>query len=630
MSRNFDAVLANQSGASYRSENNDWAQDWLTNRSGAGVPATNAAYGTYFNTTTGLMYITNSANNAYASLYSSTGVFAPGDGTASLPVYAFASDLTTGHYLITTGQLGVTVTGALVDKTTATQRYFYSTNVYIENTATVPLILYKKVASGTHILRFDAYNSSNAETGYSAVGNSVTTATAGSEEGALFIQARRAGTLTTHTTFNGTGSVTTGSANTVITNTTGTIRHAAIEQNAATSGQVLAWNGAVWAPAAPSAGTLTGSGTTNTVAKFTSSSALGNSLITDSGTVVTITGATEFTINRDSGAAQLTLLSARTSASTHAFISGRAARGTIASPTALVSGDVVFLIDARCYHTTGTPGYAQTASIVFFTDGTESGNFVPTALVFKTSTASVAATERMRINTTGEVGIGMTAVRTLDVTGTFGATGAATFGSTITAGSSAIVLTLSTGYLKHAAIEQNGATSGQVLAWNGTVWAPAAGGSVSGGSVNMAVQQAKLPQSAAARIDGGQKRWRLLYLINTGQYADWQFQMPDTYSGTLYATLIWSMDTATANNVTWEVSVMANADGETIETDSFDTVNSSTVAVPGTAGHQKTTTITLTNKDSVAASEMVMIRVKRNDNSAAGDAELLGLRIWWA
>jgi hypothetical protein len=44
-----------------------------------------------------------------------------------------------------------------------------------------------------------------------------------------------------------------------------------------------------------------------------------------------------------------------------------------------------------------------------------------------------SATERMRINTTGEVGIGMTASRTLDVTGTFGATGAATFGSTVSA-----------------------------------------------------------------------------------------------------------------------------------------------------------------------------------------------------
>jgi hypothetical protein len=59
--------------------------------------------------------------------------------------------------------------------------------------------------------------------------------------------------------------------------------------------------------------------------------------------------------------------------------------------------------------------------------------------------------------------------------------GGLTVAGTLTAGSSSTVLTSAAGKLLQGAIEQNGATSGQVLGWTGSTWAPqTVGGSISG------------------------------------------------------------------------------------------------------------------------------------------------------
>lgn len=69
-----------------------------------------------------------------------------------------------------------------------------------------------------------------------------------------------------------------------------------------------------------------------------------------------------------------------------------------------------------------------------------------------------------------------------DQSGNFSVTG------TISAGSGPTTLTNAAGKLLHAAIEQNGATSGQVLGWTGSAWAPqTVGGSISGLTSGQAV-----------------------------------------------------------------------------------------------------------------------------------------------
>ncbi|MFH1360042.1 MAG: hypothetical protein ABIJ41_03280 [Candidatus Omnitrophota bacterium] len=133
----------------------------------------------------------------------------------------------------------------------------------------------------------------------------------------------------------------------------------------------------------------------------------------------------------------------------------------------------------------------------------------------------------------------------------------------------------------------------------------------------------------SARIDGTSASWNLLFSTTQTESATWMFRMPTNYSSALSAKLIYTMASATSGNVDLEVEVMALTVGESDpDTASFDAVNevSGGTAVPGTAGIIDEISITLTNADSVAANDLVIIRVNRDhddaDDTATGDLEL--------
>jgi len=113
--------------------------------------------------------------------------------------------------------------------------------------------------------------------------------------------------------------------------------------------------------------------------------------------------------------------------------------------------------------------------------------------------------------------------------------------------------------------------------------------------------------------------------------------MPGQYAGgTLKADIGYMMASATSGKVDFEVSVEAVSDGDTVDLDagaSFDTVNAANVTVPATAGYLDVLTVTLTNKDSVAAGDLVTFRLERDaddatDDTATGDARVLWVEIW--
>lgn len=110
-------------------------------------------------------------------------------------------------------------------------------------------------------------------------------------------------------------------------------------------------------------------------------------------------------------------------------------------------------------------------------------------------------------------------------------------------------------------------------------------------------------------------------------------QMPAAYtgSGTLKADIHYIMASATADKVDFEVSVEAFTAADAVDLDageSFDTANAADQTVPGTAGHLGVLTITLTNKDSVAAGDYVRLKLERDaddatNDTATGDARVL-------
>ena len=145
------------------------------------------------------------------------------------------------------------------------------------------------------------------------------------------------------------------------------------------------------------------------------------------------------------------------------------------------------------------------------------------------------------------------------------------------------------------------------------------------------VTGAYIPVSAA--LDGGSGVPKLLFDASTTETALWMFKMPANYSSALVAELQYAMASATSGKVDFEIDIMAVADGEDIDSSSFDSVNEVVggTTVPGTAGFVDTINITLSNNDSIAANEVCIIRVHRDhddaDDTATGDAELLALTL---
>ena len=93
-----DYNLANQSGASFRSDLNNCLAAILSNNSNASSPSTTVAYMLWADTNSATLKIRNSANDDWVELFQLDGTLTLEDGSASTPALAFRDDLNTGIF----------------------------------------------------------------------------------------------------------------------------------------------------------------------------------------------------------------------------------------------------------------------------------------------------------------------------------------------------------------------------------------------------------------------------------------------------------------------------------------------------------------------------------------------------
>lgn len=165
------------------------------------------------------------------------------------------------------------------------------------------------------------------------------------------------------------------------------------------------------------------------------------------------------------------------------------------------------------------------------------------------------------------------------------------------------------------------------------------------GSILLTPGAAVLPDGSASNAAPGLTRTKssatapgvyflkLLFDATTEEWCCWQLRMPADYASGLTCKVQYLMASATSGGVAWDVRVSATSDGDSQDVDAqdFGSANVGTATVPGTAGYLDEVSVTLTNADSVAAGDFVVIRVARavanGADTATGDAEFLGCAI---
>lgn len=123
---------------------------------------------------------------------------------------------------------------------------------------------------------------------------------------------------------------------------------------------------------------------------------------------------------------------------------------------------------------------------------------------------------------------------------------------------------------------------------------------------------------------------------STAETCQWTFTAWQGITGGLQAVVYYIMASAVSGKVDFTGAIEAVTDGDAVDLDagdSFDTANAITApTVPGTAGYLDTFTITLTNKDSIAAGDLCRFQLVRDatdgtNDTATGDCYILAVEI---
>ncbi|CAN7454128.1 hypothetical protein LJR066_002862 [Acidovorax sp. LjRoot66] len=136
---------------------------------------------------------------------------------------------------------------------------------------------------------------------------------------------------------------------------------------------------------------------------------------------------------------------------------------------------------------------------------------------------------------------------------------------------------LTTGSVALSLLAQGGATTGQVVTWNGTAWAPAAGGGgggtagkhmipVTAGSMGPSQTGGCSPLATIASAANQPDIVSLNFSQTTQQFAQFAIPLPKRWDrGTITARFRWSHPATTTNfGVVWSLQAVAVSDNEAI------------------------------------------------------------------
>lgn len=132
----------------------------------------------------------------------------------------------------------------------------------------------------------------------------------------------------------------------------------------------------------------------------------------------------------------------------------------------------------------------------------------------------------------------------------------------------------------------------------------------------------------------------LAFDASTDEAAFFFFKASSYGSGNLSFILDWYADTASSGNVVWEAQLAAitpDTDSQDVETDGLATLNFVQDTHLGTTGQRvHRCTITISNLDSLAADDVLFVRLARDANGTnatddlTGDAVLIGAELQYS
>jgi hypothetical protein len=120
----------------------------------------------------------------------------------------------------------------------------------------------------------------------------------------------------------------------------------------------------------------------------------------------------------------------------------------------------------------------------------------------------------------------------------------------------------------------------------------------------------------------------LAYDAAADEAALWRLVANNYGSGNITLTIFWYADTASSGAVVWEAQISAitpNTDSQDIETDGLATLNFVSDSHIGTTGQRvHSCDITISNLDSIAAGDLVHVRIARDANGTSGTDDMTG------